>query len=258
MSLKEAQAKLLEKAQDWEKDVKKFSAKENKISDKDGNLGYFTAKRGKSYDGELMVIGIAVNGWLWDKADGSPPSDEFIEKEMEKATKENDQPFFREYAFWNTIRRVCEGLENLDHESASAEWSPSKIVWSNLYKTAPANGGNPNDLLCEEQFDDCKEILIAEIEEFKPKRILFLAGAFWSGWFWTALESDDYLYWIKKNSDGWIDKNGWIDRIGYWNYKNEEKAKIVSTRYHPRASKEGMSAEKLAETIVESFNTNFD
>lgn len=45
-------------------------------------------------------------------------------------------------AFWRAVRGVVEGLgiSDVEHDT----WS-SHLVWSNLYKLSPADGGNPSD-----------------------------------------------------------------------------------------------------------------
>jgi hypothetical protein len=54
-------------------------------------------------------------------------------------------------------------------------WS-SRLIWSNLYKIAPAIGGNPNSRLKSLQFRLCLNLLDVEIRTFRPKNIVFATG----------------------------------------------------------------------------------
>lgn len=56
----------------------------------------------------------------------------------------------------------------------------SHIVWSNLYKIAPEAGGNPNAALKKKQFEACRKMLVEEIRQFRPKKILFMTGHYWA------------------------------------------------------------------------------
>ena len=75
------------------------------------------------------------------------------------------------------IRRVVGDLQIANIEDP--EW-PSYLVWSNLYKFAPAGGGNPSSRLCNIQLNDCKVLFEKEIEIYRPKRILLLTGIGWA------------------------------------------------------------------------------
>ena len=68
------------------------------------------------------------------------------------------------------------------------EWS-SYLVWSNLYKLSPHDGGNPCAFLCNIQQPACIEMLTLELNMWKPQRLLFLTGADWFNPFRTALGS---------------------------------------------------------------------
>ena len=98
----------------------------------------------------------------------------------------------RRSAFWRVIRNTLRDLDICDVENEYVPWS-SHLVWSNLYKVSPAEGGNPNNALINIQFPLCKKMLRLEVNEFKPKRLLFLTGNDWA---------DDFLTdkWFKRNS----------------------------------------------------------
>lgn len=163
----------------------------------------FLAMAGQAYDGDLMVIGRAVNGW----AEGIPPGhlDAFAEVTryatlVQQSVAGNEEcPMgwvtagwgategnnTKRSAFWRTIRCVVQGLGIADIEDA--RWS-SHLVWSNLYKVSPAEGGNPSNALCEIQFPGCAELLNLELRTYRPCRVLFLTGVDWAAPFLAAAE----------------------------------------------------------------------
>ena len=57
-------------------------------------------------------------------------------------------------------------------------WS-KHLAWTNLYKLAPAGGGNPSGELCRAQFAACKRLLRMEVERLKPSIVLALTGWGW-------------------------------------------------------------------------------
>jgi hypothetical protein len=82
-------------------------------------------------------------------------------------------------AFWRVIRRVSAG----DH--ADQDW-PSRLVWTNLYKVAPAAGWNPGANLQRAQRALAIELLNIELGEYAPRRVLALTGS-WIGSFEDGL-----------------------------------------------------------------------
>ncbi len=167
----------------------------------------FLSMTGHAYNHELMVIGRAVNGWLngvypnklsnqivthaqdaFDRATKPSPHANAIRRPILPIT--NPCPMLwvtdlwgahragKDYntaksAFWRVIKNVVHQLniKNINDDN----W-PSHLVWSNLYKISPAEGGNPSDKLCDLQLDGCLEFLKMEIKNYQPKRILFLIG----------------------------------------------------------------------------------
>jgi hypothetical protein len=156
----------------------------------------FLAMRGREYDGHLMIVGRAVNGWsenicpaeLQDNerrgefasvvhrsvsavsSDHCPMS--WVSDQWEAAKGYNT----RRSAFWRVTRSVTERLA----VSAGEDLWPSTLVWSNLYKIAPSDGGNPNSALRDAQFEGCVAILEKQHALFLPRRILFLTGRDWA------------------------------------------------------------------------------
>ncbi|MBS1753449.1 MAG: hypothetical protein JST34_05315 [Bacteroidetes bacterium] len=82
---------------------------------------------------------------------------------------------FRSF-FWNvTYKLIC---RYYDLDKNSWDWS-RKLVWSNLYKIAPAEGKNPNEEECSWQKKISIELIKNEIEEIKPKFCIVLTNDSW-------------------------------------------------------------------------------
>ena len=87
-------------------------------------------------------------------------------------------------AFYRVMRSVTEALKIAD--TSEAEW-PSFLMWTNLYKIAPAAGGNPSSGLARLQHEACVKMLNEEIRQWKPLRILFLTGLDWAEPFFSGI-----------------------------------------------------------------------
>ena len=141
--------------------------------------------------GGLMVVGRAVNGWTHDV---SPEglSDNSVRYKFKSAIHASancpmtwvtnqwgatDCYNTRKSAFWRVIREVTVRL-GISEESSN-DWS-SHLVWSNLYKLSPHEGGNPSGALLNAQFDGCKTLFELEIETYRPGRLLLLTGWDWA------------------------------------------------------------------------------
>lgn len=155
----------------------------------------FLAMAGRSYDHGLMVVGRAVNGW----AEGILPSElgtsstvsRYAQFVQDSVAGDGVCPMLwvtdgwgathcyntKRSAFWRCIRGVVERLHIADTQQ---EVWPSHLVWSNLYKVSPADGGNPSDRLCEVQLPGCIDLLRLEFRTYKPSRTLFLTGTEWA------------------------------------------------------------------------------
>jgi hypothetical protein len=75
--------------------------------------------------------------------------------------------------FWRVVGRVT---RHLYPEAAEENWA-SWVGWSNLYKVAPNRGGNPGFSLKSRQFEACAELLVAELEMWRPKAAVYLTEA---------------------------------------------------------------------------------
>lgn len=98
-----------------------------------------------------------------------------INKQLKKYYPKMTYLTFRSF-FWNvTYKLICRyyGINE-----SKWHWS-GKMVWSNLYKIAPAEGGNPDNDECLWQHDISLELVRREIEEIKPKYCIILTNYDW-------------------------------------------------------------------------------
>jgi len=169
-----------------------------KLSEKDGyckndEMTAFLALEGEKYTGELMIIGRSVNGW----EDKFTPHD-LLNSNTRKSIIENltkislswvanswqnnskDSYNTKRSAFWRVIKQIICELDIVNTENT--DW-PSYLTWSNLYKVAPAVGGNPHSKLEDIQKEYCFQLLKEELKQFRPKRVLFLTGYDWANQF---------------------------------------------------------------------------
>jgi hypothetical protein len=205
----------------------------------------FLSVTGYLYDHKLMVIGRAVNGW----ADGILPHQlsngnrstayaAMVFKSvsggarcpMTRITECWSNPGGNPYgynsrrsAFWRVIRAVVgeSGIANVEDPS----W-PSYLVWSNLYKISPADGGNPSNTLCNIQLTDCISLLELELSTYNPNRLLFLTGLSWAEPF------------LEQIAPGFTPvENSYVEAIGQTNLGSDIPAQIV-TAVHPQGKTE--------------------
>jgi len=215
----------------------------------------FMARKGNLYNNELMVIGRAVNGWI-SEAD-TRCANEFLDAttriRFRIASQSIDNPnncpmnwvvrdWFNENrneystnrsAFWRVIKSLVFKL-NFDGISDN-NWS-SHLVWSNLYKVSPGDEGNPSEKLCAVQLDGCKNLLACELDEYRPKRIVFLTGMNWADVFLSNFNMQTAQNNYKYVSDVGVNKN----------YKNM-KAVIAS---HPQ----GKNETQWVSEVLQAFN----
>ena len=151
-------------------------------------LTAFSAVQGPNYskDGSFMVVGRAANqwaiGWLPDKvasAEGRKEilDDVYIQGEDKKLFTsdvwgDEEQYNTHKSAFWRVTELVTKELQIVNAEGV---WR-DHLIYSNLYKISPFKGGNPSDKLCATQERLCSELLMEELAQWTPKRVLFLTG----------------------------------------------------------------------------------
>ena len=96
--------------------------------------------------------------------------------------------------------------ENFDFEDSEQNRWVDYVAWTNLYKIAPLDTGNPTTTMMKKQLTACKNILKAEIELFSPTHILFITGYEW--WFENFKDIFDINFGnIKKNEYRGNNKN---------------------------------------------------
>jgi hypothetical protein len=181
-------------------------------------LSHFVGMKGKKYDQQtikLLIVGRAVNGW---GQLNTASAEDFAMEAIEKMQKDNfnwivcDKSSLRndcldngEYywlndsPFWRTNKRIWMSLtNNHDFQDLEQDKWVDYIAWTNLYKIAPLDTGNPTTTMSKRQLDSCKKILKAEIENFKQTHILFITGYEW--WFEDFKEIFDIEFKnVKKN-----------------------------------------------------------
>jgi len=220
-------------------------------------LTAFLAMSGKKYDRKLMVVGRALNGW----GNEWLPKDVLVEDKVKEIVERmvglrkdnhdqicwvstdwngspNNKYKVRTSAFWRVIKKIVERLDlpNI----IKPDW-PSFLVWSNLYKISPGEGGNPSDKIKKLQCDYCRQLLALEVETYCPEKILFLTG---------------YQWWAKPFMEGWTQdiqltlKNEYkyIEAIGASVLPNSGRGKVVVAP-HPQGKKET----ELVNEVVRAF-----
>jgi hypothetical protein len=154
------------------------------------NICTFSIQWGEDFPIEknkgLLFVGKAVNGWVTDDKNVDDLFDKdnadriFERKDQMKWVNElsgNTKGYnTNKSAFWRVISLVT----NTYHPE---KWY-SHIAWTNLYKVAPFDGGNPNGRLQNQQKKHCINLLQSEIDTLSPAYVIMLT----SGWEWPFIE----------------------------------------------------------------------
>ena len=157
---------------------------------------------GHAYDGSLMVVGRAVNGWMDHitvDALGDPAARETLCLCASDIRGERHVPdALGHRPLEPKRRRVQHGALGVlaarpvgprgsrAGSRDDPQWS-SRLVWSNLAKLAPANGGNPGGSLLDVQRQVGGALLAEELRQLAPRRVLVLTGSWWFQPFAAAL-----------------------------------------------------------------------
>ena len=185
-------------------------------TDPDVPLVPFWPLRGADYERELLVIGRSVNGWVEDWT-GRELAEGRVRRAAVEHLRADAEPTegcrmrwvtdlwgpgqgYRtsRSAFWRVLRRIV--LTDPTSGIDPARWS-SRLVWTNLYKVAPAAGWNPGADLQRAQRASASDLLRIEIEEFAPRRVLALTGS------WI----DPFVDPLGLSLDP---RAGWVERVG--------------------------------------------
>jgi len=116
----------------------------------------------------------------WSNSDYNRNCNDSLSKEFYNGSYRAYRSFF-----WNVIYKLICDYYQIDRESW--EWS-KKIVWSNLYKIAPANA-NPNGFYKSQQHPLASELVKKEIEEINPKYCIVITNGDWWKPFHEALNT---------------------------------------------------------------------
>jgi len=220
----------------------------------------FRAIEGNKARRDLMVVGRALNGGgtviskeqLGDKLIIQKFADDIVEQ---KQVPENwislrwvAEGFInppkeynpRKSAFWRVIKEIVESLK-IAETNGNDEWS-SFLLWSNLYKFSPYDGGNPSGKLMEIQREKCVELLSLEIETWKPKNILMLTGGDWLRRFLKGSKQNLFKD-IRYLNDG-SHRYEYLDCVGDLNYGGK-----IAVAKHPERKKGDIWVEEVLNAL---------
>lgn len=210
----------------------------------DTGLSPFCLQWGQNYvrDNGILFVGKATNGWVTNNLD---VIDLFDEENDERIFSRHDQMKWveslegsvdiyntRKSAFWRVVKGISQ------HVFGNENWS-SNIAWSNLYKLAPFEEGNPTETLKSIQLEYCREILKTEIEILNPKIVVFLT----SGW------ENEFLYYLNnRQHTKSIEKIRWNDNL--FEIKIYKIGGILFiTSQHPQGKPESEHVKVITEII---------
>ena len=231
----------------------------------DRRLTGFLAMRGRNWSRELMVVGRATNGWqheedCWRASDlaHSARRADVIEKVIRSVrTRDGSCPMLwvrnrwrnsgydaemrtsyntARSAFWRVTRAVVGQLNLADVDGPT--W-PSLLIWTNLYKVSPQDGGNPTSRLCRVQFEHCVRLLSEELSNSKPRRVLVLTGIDWAGPFLERLGVETTPF----------ESGVYVEARGSLRLEGGESPTLFVISKHPQRKKEIA----LTEEIVRAF-----
>jgi hypothetical protein len=184
-------------------------------------LNMFWPKIGSRYDGDLLVIGRATNGWIDRWEPGSHPDMRALAR-IARGTGEDgvngdqlgwvldrwgrsDGYNTSKSQFWSTIRRVAIHLR----PDAADAWT-SVIAWTNFAKVGPWNKGNPPSRLLAPQLRLGPQLFAQEIQDLRPRHVVAFTGRWWFATFTAELRLD--IRWQTGLVEGVADSPGtrWV------------------------------------------------
>lgn len=153
-------------------------------------LAPFWPKIGARYEGDLLLVGRATNGWIdrWVPSEGQTSAEVArLARKSGEGLVNGDQlgwvldrwhPRDGGYStatsqFWQTTRHLMATIR-----PEETDW-PSLIAWTNLAKVAPWAGGNPLRELLTVQRGHGPGLFAREVEELKPRLVVALTGRWW-------------------------------------------------------------------------------
>jgi hypothetical protein len=219
----------------------------------------FLAMVGERYSSELMVVGRATNGWRGGQQLSSETIEDFVDKALlnaiccgpggqtcplrwvtdlwgtQRASSHHEDYSTARSAFWRVIKLLTARLKVA--EIAEDSW-PSHLVWTNLYKIAPTQGGNPSNRLCDAQLEACASLLKAEFQIYAPKRVVFLTGRDWADPFWAGISPQHPL---TVSDSGPIEATGRLELLS-------QRTQVVIAK-HPQ----GKNGEEWVRCVAAAF-----
>lgn len=212
----------------------------------------FLASVGWNYDRTLMVLGRAPNGWAsgWspDALTSVEAAERFASETLDGVQRPTGSSGPMNWvaeqwgasegystarsAFWRVIREVYAGIS--EHAKEPSDWS-DHLAWSNLYKLAPEDGGNPSETLSSLQFATCLRMFRTELDEFAPRHVVIL-----SGWGWARP-------FIEPTCD-WSPGEGHVEAAARYSHDDDSVSKVVVAP-HPQ----GRSESPLAQAVIAAF-----
>ncbi len=159
-------------------------------------LTAFWPQRGPLYQGELAIVGRSVNKWYPQCSflgrEASTPGGRLNIASQTRTVSETDgfpvrrQPREEDenenWEFNNAYKRA-----RLLKIANALVGFPS-LFWTELFKIAPAGGGNPSLNLRRLQLSSCTDLIRLELHELRPQRVLAMTGlANWLDWFAEGL-----------------------------------------------------------------------
>ena len=204
---------------------------------------------GKRYEESpfrLMYVGRAVNGWETNWPEGSIEdlvaqvfAYNFTMASISETPNQNGYNFNRS-GFW----QLCKEIMKLVGEEEN--WS-DRVLWSNLYKVAPFNEGNPNNKLIKETIGRCIQILTYELRFYQPTHVVFVTDDWWFD------PVDTYNVSFSQKLDIPVEHNTGKDAIiigkGIWD-KSNCNAKMVVTK---RPEGLGITRSEHAEYVLKAL-----
>jgi hypothetical protein len=147
------------------------------------NICTFAIQWGKDYPIEkykgLLFVGKAVNGWLtvdqnMDALFDDQNTNRIFNRSdqiqwVENLSGNTNGYNTRKSAFWRLVKKVA--VSHYSHE-----WY-RHIAWTNLYKVAPWEGGNPSESLKQKQQQYSIELLKREIDIMAPEFVIMLTSS---------------------------------------------------------------------------------
>ena len=234
-----------ERLKDSIKPIYKKIFEENKLE----NVCTFCMQWGENYPNtnnkKLLFVGKAVNGWItddqnvenmFDKNNPDRIFDREDQMEWVNNLSGNTEGGYntKKSAFWRIIKEVAEKYYR-------DNWY-SYIAWSNLYKIAPYEGGNPSEKLKKQQQQYCFDLLEKEIAILSPEYVIFLTSG-WEQLFINQLK--------KEKNPNVLSKKQW----GKGKF-NTALLEIEGIKYitspHPQGKKEREHTDVITELINEN------